>query len=36
MERWAGSAATGLQSTYKENVLGPLASLRDELFKTFR
>ena len=36
VERWAGQAATGLQKTYQENVLGPLAQLRDELFKTFR
>ncbi len=36
MERWAGQAATGLRSTYRENVLAPLAQLRDELFKTFR
>ena len=36
LERWAGQAATGLRSTYRENVLGPLAQLRDELFKTFR
>lgn len=36
MERWAGDAATGLRATYQENVLGPLAQLRDELFKTFR
>jgi hypothetical protein len=36
VERWAGQAATGLQKTYQENVLGPLAKLRDELFKIFR
>lgn len=36
MERWASQAATGLRATYQENVLGPLAQLRDELFKTFR
>lgn len=36
MEVWAGQAATGLRSTYRENVLGPLAQLRNELFKTFR
>lgn len=36
LEDWAGSAAMGLQSTYRENVMAPLAQLRDELFKTFR
>ena len=36
IERWVQQAATGLQSTYRENVLKPLRALQAELFKTFR
>ena len=36
IERWIQQAATGLQSTYRENVLKPLQALQAELFKTFR
>ena len=36
LEVWTFQAAEAVRNAYRENLVGPIATVKDELFKTFR